>query len=247
MECELASEITGTRTSCSVERRGQSQYEISYQPTIKGRHQLHIKMEGQHIRGSPFSVAVKSPVEKLGTPILTIGGVRGPWGVAINQRGEVVVTERSRHCVSVFSPSGGKLQSFGTHGSGQSQFNEVSGVAVDGMGNILVTDGGNCHIQKFTAEGQFLAAVGTKGNGPLQFDLPTGIAFNAINSKVYVTEWSNDRCHVLNSDLTFSSTFGKRGSGEGQFDSPAGIACDSTGKVYVADNLYKSSQPRGCS
>ena len=55
LECELASEITGTRASCSVERRGQSQYEISYKPTIKGRHQLHIKMEGQHIRGSPFS------------------------------------------------------------------------------------------------------------------------------------------------------------------------------------------------
>ena len=235
LECELTSGITGTRARCSVERRGQSQYEISYQPTIKGRHQLHIKMEGQHVRGSPFSVAVKSPVEELGTPILTIGGVRGPWEVAINQRGEVVVTERIGQCVSVFSPSGGKLRSFGTHGSGQGQFNEPCGVAVDGEGNILVTDGGNHRIQKFTAEGQFLAAVGSKGNGPLQFNTPSGIAFNAVNSKVYVTEWANHRCHILNSDLTFSSTFGKQGNGEGQFDSPAGIACDSTGKVYVAD------------
>ena len=33
-------------------------------------------------------VAVKSPVEKLGTPILTLGEVREPWGVVINQRGE---------------------------------------------------------------------------------------------------------------------------------------------------------------
>ena len=71
LECELVSEITGTRASCSVERRGQSQYKISYQPTIKGRHQLHIKMEGQHVRGSPSSVAVESP---LGTQILTLGG-----------------------------------------------------------------------------------------------------------------------------------------------------------------------------
>ena len=44
LECELVSEITGTRESCTVERRGVSQYEISYQPTIKGRHQLHIKV-----------------------------------------------------------------------------------------------------------------------------------------------------------------------------------------------------------
>ena len=48
LESELASEITGTRASCNIDRRGQSQYQISYQPTIKGRHQLHIKVEGQH-------------------------------------------------------------------------------------------------------------------------------------------------------------------------------------------------------
>ena len=163
LECELASGITSTRASCSVERRGQSQYKISYQPTIKGRHQLHIKMEGQHIRGSPFSVAVKSSVEKLGTLIRTIGGVKEPWGVAINQRGEVVVTESSGHCVSVFSPSGGKLRSFGTGGFGQGQFNGPRGVAVDGEGNILVVhiQFDNHRIQKFTTEGQFLAAVGT--------------------------------------------------------------------------------------
>ena len=235
LECELVSEITGTRESCSVERRGQSKYAISYQPTIKGRHQLHIKVEDQHVRGSPSSVAVKSPVEKLGTPILTLGGVRKPMGVAINQRGEVVVTEFGIHCVSVFSPSGEKLRSFGTHGSGQGQFDLPCRIAVDGEGNILVADYRNHRIQKFTAEGQFLAAVGTYGNGHLKFSYPTDIAFNTSNNKVYVAGNVNHHVQVLNSDLTFSSTFGKQGSGKEQFNSPWGIACDSTGKVYVAD------------
>ena len=54
LEADLVSVLTGTRASCSVERRGPSKYMISYQPTITGRHQLHIKIEGQHIRGSPF-------------------------------------------------------------------------------------------------------------------------------------------------------------------------------------------------
>ena len=235
LECELVSEITGTRASCFVERRGQSQYEISYQPTIKGRHQLHIKVEGQHVRGSPSSVAVKSPVEKLGTPILTLGGVRKPWGVEINQRGEVMMTECDGHCVSVFSPNGDKLRSFGTHGSGQRQFKYPFGIAVDGEGNILVADSNNDRILKFTAEGHFLAAVGTYGSGPLQFSHPTDIAFNTSNSKWYVVCNWNHHVQVLNSDLTFSKTFGKEGSGKGQFDHPCGIACDSTGKAYVAD------------
>ena len=140
LECEFVSEITGTRASCSVERRGQSQYEISYQPTIKGRHQLHIKVEGQHIRGSPFSIAVKMPVDKLGAPILTIDRLECPRGVAVNQRGEVVVTEDS---VSVFSPSGEKIRSFGSKGCAHGQFWCPHGVTVDGERNILVVDGGN--------------------------------------------------------------------------------------------------------
>ena len=235
LECQLLSEITGTRAGCSVERRGLSQYEISYQPTIKGRHQLHIKVEGQQIRGSPFSVAVTAPVEKLGSPILTICGVIAPWGVAITPNGEVVVSECHGHCVSVFSPRGEKLQSFGTCSSSQGQFQYPTGVAVDGEGNILVADQGNHRIQKFTLKGQFVTAVGKEGKQVLQFSYPCGIAFNVSNGKVYVMDNGNSRCQVLNSDFTFFSTFGKTGTGKEQFAGPHGVACDSTGKVYVAD------------
>ena len=239
LECEIVSEVADTRTSCSVEGRGQGQYKISYQPTIKGKHQLHIKVQGQHVKGSPFRVAVKSPVEKLGTPIRTVGGVMEPGGVAINQKGEVVVAECGGYCVSVFSPSGEKIRSFGTQGSGPGQFEEPRYVAIDSEGDILVTDGGiggNHRIQRFTSEGQYSASVGTPGSGHLQFDTPNGIAFNARSNKVYVADTSNDRVQVLNADLTFSSTFGIKGSGKGQFDEPWDIACDSTGKVYVADS-----------
>ena len=229
------SEITGTRASCSVERRGRSQYEISYQPTIKGRHQLHIKVQGHHIRGCPLSLAAKSLVEKLGDPILTIDGVNGARGIGFNCRWEVVVAERYEHRISVFSPSGKKLRSFGKRGSGQGEFNDPCGLAVDGEGNILVADRGNHRIQKFTVEGQFLAAVGTEGSGSLQFSYPMDVAYNIKNRMVYVVDGWNCRVQVLNSDLTFSSTLGKEGSGKGQLGGPCGVACDSTGKVYVAD------------
>ena len=234
LECELVSELTGTRTPGSVERRGQSQYEISYQPTVKGRHQLHIKVEGRHIRASPFGISAKSSVKKLGdTPILTLDEVKTPWGVAINQRGEVVVTQPNVCRVSVFSASGEKFQSFGSRGSGQGQFMRPLGVAVDDEGNILVADNGNHRIQRFTPEGQFLTAVGTEGSGRLQFRAPDAIAYNAVNSKLYVTD--GYRVQVLNSDLTFSNSFGKEGSGKGQFSSTWYVACDRTGDVYVSD------------
>ena len=234
LECELVSEIIDTRASCNVERRGQSQYEISYQPTIKGRHQLHIKVQGQHIRGSPLSLAAKSPVEKLGDPILTIGGVDDPRGVAVNQRGEVVVAECGGGRVSVFSPSGEKLRSFGKYGSGRREFRSPHGVAMDGEGNIVVADCGNHRIQKFTTEGKFLATVGSEAIGLDQF-YPSDVAISPSSRKIYVIDWNSNCIRVLNSDLTLSSSFGKHGKGKGQFSYPRCIACDSTGMVYVAD------------
>ncbi len=59
LQCEMVSEITCASMNGSIERKSRSQYKISYQPTIKGRYQLHIKVEDQHIRGSPFPVVVK--------------------------------------------------------------------------------------------------------------------------------------------------------------------------------------------
>ena len=120
--------------------------------------------------------------------------------MAINQRGEVVVTEVESCRVSVFSSDGKNIRSFGTYSSDQGQFSYLRGVAVDSEGNILVADSGNHRIQKFTAEGQFLAAVGTEGQGKLEFSTPTVIAVG--NNMIYVAEWTNHHVKVLNSDLT---------------------------------------------
>ena len=150
------SQSTGEVMACTVKVKETStgKYEISYQATSQGRYQLHIKVEGVHIKGSPFNVTVKRPIaalKKLGTPVKTISELKEPWGVAINQKGEILVAERYRHCISIFSPTGEKLGSFGSKGSGPGQFNEPRGVTVDGDGNILVVDCNHC-IQKFSAE-----------------------------------------------------------------------------------------------
>ncbi len=234
INCVLVSEITHITLNGNVERKGQSQYEISYQPIIKGRHQLHIKVEDQHVRGSPFPVAVKLPLEKLGTPILTIDGVKGPWGITFNQRGDVVVSECAGHCVSIFSPSEDRIRSFGTYGSDQGRFHSPCGVAVDDEGHILVADSRNHCIKKLTNQGQLITSVGTRGIITLQFYLPHAITYNCTNNKVYVVD-DNCRVTILNSDLTFSSSFGKKGCNEGQFNKPENITCDNAGNVYVAD------------
>ena len=231
--CELVSDAGGPTIKATIQKKEKNKYTISYQPTRRGRHQLHIKVEGVPIRGSPFAV---TSVKNLRTPIRTICGLNQPWGVVVSQRGEIIVSYKGGHCISIFSPSGEKIRTFGSKGSAQGQFNRPCGVAVDGDGNILVADENNHRIQKFTAGGKFLTAVGQKGSKQLEFSYPFGVAINHRNRMVYICDRENHRIQILNADLTFSSSFGSYGSGDGQFYCPWSVALDSTGNVYVADS-----------
>ena len=111
LTCTVFSEICETSSpATNVVKSGPSACEIVYQPIVKGRHHLHIRAGGQHIDGSPFLVKVTSPIEDLGGQIMMIGQLRVPWGITVDYaRGELLVSEWSGHCVSVFSPSGKKI------------------------------------------------------------------------------------------------------------------------------------------
>ena len=231
--CELVSEQTGEKIECTVKKTERtSWYNISYQPTKRGRHQLQIKVKGEHINGSPIPVIVKLPVEKLGTPVKVISGLEGPTGVAFNKRGEIIVTNQQSNCVSIYSPTGEKLRSFGSRGSKTGQFNLPWGVAVDNDDNILVADVKNDRIQKFTSAGKFITTTEKKAR--LKFNHPRGIAINPHN-KIYVVDNDNHRILILNSDLTYSSSIGREGRDHGEFSYRQDVALDSAGNLYVAD------------
>ena len=236
-EARLVSRLTDQATKCVVTKQGKGEYEISYQPTVGGAYQLHMRVGGKEMRGSPFPVTVKTPVDKLGTVIKTIGSVKEPWGVAVNKSGEVIVAEAGAKRVSIFSATGDKLRTLNTQGTAVGGMKCLRGVEVDSEDNILVADAGNHRLLKFSRGGDLIAAVGSEGDGPGQFNWPNGVCVNSVDGKVYmyVADYGAHCVHILNSDLTFSSKFGSQGNGDGQFISPYDIASDSTGCVYVTD------------
>ena len=232
LTCELVASDGSSRVRGTVERRDRNNYDITYQPQRSGKHQLHILIEDHHILNSPFTVTV---LPDLTTPTNITRDLKGPYGIAVREGGEVVVAERSGHCVSIISANGEKT-SFGTCGSAPGQLNCPEGVAIDAGGNILVCDYNNHCIQQFSSTGKHLKAVGTKGSGHLQFNSPGDITVHPHTHKVYVTDTYNHRVQVLNSDLTYSSSFGSKGSNRGEFNTPYDISTDSAGNVYVADH-----------
>ena len=230
VSCELVSSDGSSQVRGEAKRVKESQYEISYFPQHRGRHYLHIRVEDKHISGSPFPLSVIST-----TPSNIITGVGHPWGLALNNDGQLLVAEQNKHCVSIFSGDGKNRQSFSSRGSGPDQLEYPRGVALSATGDILVCDSGNSRIHVFSPTGKSVKCVGTEGNGPLQFSSPRGIAVHPHSNKMYITEGGNDRVQILNEDLTFYRAFGSRGLGNGQFQSPYDVSFDSTGDVYVAD------------
>ena len=126
------------------------------------------------------------------------------------------------------------LLQWGTHGSGDGQFNGPEGVAVDASGNVYVADFGNHRVQKFTDTGAYLTQWGTLGMRAGQFNSPLGVAVDATG-KVYVADNLNCRVQKFTDTGAYLTQWGTLGTGDGQFNGPAGVAVDASGNVYVGD------------
>ena len=237
LTAELVYNKDDTVTRCPVKEEKRGEHLIKYKPTTRGKHNLHIRIRGEGIEGGPFTVTVGWSLKVLGNCNRVIGSVKGPWGLATNSKGHIIVVERGASCISVFTSEGKKIQSFGSIGSASGQLINPTGVAVDNDDNIYIVDQVNHRIQKFTSTGGFIASVGTRGSAPLQFHSPFGIGFNKKNGKLYVCDQCNHRVQVLETNLTYHSSFGYWGSSNGQFKNTLDVAFDSSGNVHIADYL----------
>ena len=229
---ELSSADDSQLISCDINETQLGNYDISFTPRTRGKHQLTIRLGGVNIPGSPFSL---SP-EMRGKPVNIISGLNRPFGVVITKNEEIVVAEKDSHCITILNKEGKKVKSFGTKGTKEGQFTNPCGVAISHDGHILVTD--NHRLQKLTFEGDCVKSVGSseKGNGRLQFSIPTGITVHPTTGQIFIADSINHRIQVLNNDLTYSHSFGKRGWSPEQFKYPWDVTFDNEGCLYVVSN-----------
>ena len=140
-----------------------------------------------------------------------------PCGLAVTQ-GHLVVAEWDEHCITIINMTERKIVgSFGMYGSQQKEFNHPAGVALTQDGHIVVN-----RLQILTVEGTLASSVGSYGSQPLQFKSPWDVALHH-NGKLFVTDISNHRVQVLNSDLIYSSCFESKGFRPGELNEPRGV------------------------
>ena len=191
LKTELEHIKSKDRVQCEVVKPQNGQHKINYRPVKRGKHELHLTVDGNPVRGSPFPIAVTPSAQSLNKPVRVVRGLNSPKGTAINSKGQMIVVEGDGTCVSVLTPEGEKIRTFGTAGKGNGQLSGARGVTVDKDDNIYVTDYSDNRIQKFSSEGEFVAAVGGRGSNQLQFYRPVGIVYNHRDNKLYVADQWN--------------------------------------------------------
>ena len=170
VSCSLKSLYNNVITECKVGQTGAGQYSIQCTPTVRGRHELTVSVDGQQVAGSPFTVFVSIPPTQLGKPVKMWTNLTWPTGITVNSAGEILVSEHT-----------GNIIKFDTEGNRRRLLNYrrldyyLRKIAVDDENNIYCIEetsnrilrcdrnGGNIKVQevKHVKEGQRgLAVVG---------------------------------------------------------------------------------------
>ena len=138
-------------TEVQVQDNKDGTYKIKYFAKETGTCSASVKVNGEHIRGSPFEVQVKPrqfrPVLSFGEQIL-----QNPWGVAVNEQDEIVVSDAGNDKIHLFKSDGTHVKSFGGYGTQPGEFNRPAGIAFHGN-NIIVAEQYNCRVQQISKQG----------------------------------------------------------------------------------------------
>ena len=228
----------GTGVRISDSKNGQ--YKISYSPKEQGRYSIIIKVNGEHVRGSPYDLLVKAREQAVGSGNLyarrknSVGHSPSPsasWYFSAEQG--------ACSLAMVLKPFQFKpVLSFGNRGPSVGMFNYPFGVAVSNTDEIAVTDAMNHRVQIFDSGGNYLRSFGCNGTIKGKFRHPFGICFDN-NRNIFVADKSNHRIQIFSGEGKYMGMFGGEGSLDSQLSYPWGLSLDANGNIIVADSGNK--------
>ena len=156
-----------------------------------------------------------------------------PTDVDVTPTGEIYMSDGYVNArVHKYSADGELLFSWGEHGTGPGQFDNVHDVCIAENLNVYIADRQNHRIQIFTPEGEYI----TEWGGFIQ---PCSITMDK-EGYVYVAELQQ-RFSILDSEGNLVARWGGEKSLEpGLFMNPHCACIDSHGDLYVGETLAGS-------
>ena len=220
-------------TEVRVDDNKNGTYKITYYPRVQGTFKLLVKVNGEHISCSPFTVILKpfqvKPVLSFGKEGSGDGMFTFPYGVAVSDGDEIVVADNLNHRVQVFDSNGTFLRSFGHKGENAGEFKNPTGIAINKDRNILVSEYYNHRVQIFSWEGRHLGSFGGKGSLDSQLLHPWGLSLDSTGN-VIVADTGNKLIKIFTPDGRFVMKIG----GQGSFSFPA--HCVQCGEYFIVSD-----------
>ena len=228
-DSQVSVQLGGVIDTTRVRNNNDGSYMASFIPQqVSGEMMLGVFINGQHIKGSPYSVTVKD-YRSVNKPskIVSNGGTMGrPWGIAFGKHGMWAVADWSKHLVYIFD---GGDQLVRTFEGRDSEFHCPVGVAFDSDDCLYVVDSANHRVQKFTLDGKRLLKFGSEGSEDEELKFPNGLTIH--NGKAYVSDHGNKRISVFQTDGIFYHTFGS-----GVLGKPHDVTVTSNNQLLIADH-----------
>ena len=208
-------------------------YKITYFPIVQGTFKLLVKVNGEHISCSPFTVILKpfqvKPVLSFGKKGSGDGMFKFPLGVAVGDGDEIVVADQLNYRVQLFDSNGTFLRSFGHKGKNDGEFNYPAGIVINKDRQIFVADRYNHRIQIFSWEGRHLDSFGGKGSLDSQLSDPRGLSLDSTGN-IIVADSSNKLIKIFTPDGRFIMKIG----GQGSFSFP--VYCVQCGEYFIVSD-----------
>ena len=168
-----------------------------------------------------------------------------PTGVAIDQAGNIYITNAGPHKLLEFDRDGNYLRSLL-----DGVLVKPHGVRVDRDGFIWVTDLELNVVLKVAPSGQIAMVLGqlaTPGEldpnrKTVMFFKPADIVFDN-DGNIYVADgYGNSRVVKLDKNGNYLKAWGQKGPEPGNFDNPHNVIIDKNNRLYVADRYNKRIQ-----
>ncbi len=197
-----------------------------------------------------FSTAPKVYQSKFGSQGSGEGRFEGPFDAAVDEHGDIWVTDYSNDRLEEYSATGGFLRACGSAGSGIGQFKGPTGIAINpGNGELFVSDSGNDRVEVVESNCTFRdEVIGAPGSGNGELSDPMGLALDANGELrqaiLLVADSGNNRIEEFQSAGNvgeYVTSYGSTGTAEGQFKDPTDIILgekenDSTDNYYIVDS-----------
>ena len=223
-------------TEVRVDDNKDGTYKITYYPRVQGTFKLLVKVNGEHISCSPFTVILKpfqvKPVLSFGKEGLGDGMFKYPRGVTVSDGDEILVADCVNHRVEVFDSNGTFLRSFGHQGENAGEFSFPHGIAINKDRNIFTADRDNHRVQFFNWEGRHLGSFGGKGSLDSQLVQPWGLSLDSTGN-VIVADTGNKLIKIFTPDGRFVMKIGGRGS----FSFP--VHCVQCGEYFIVSDSFE--------